>query len=212
MSDTSRNKHSFYKELAIILGIALAAANIALSLAFGLGNGLFVDYAPVLAGCCYGLMPIVASASPAVFAACSYSCVQNCGEPLLKLGRRDSEKITRVLDTIEIILPIIGVALALIGITEAFGTPTHVSEFCFLIPGFSAFLLRGGRMVAGQLRLNKRLLPIGIAAACLAIVAIPMALWLSLGEPGFLFAYALLPLSYSLLLAFDSPSEQGSIE
>ena len=212
MSDTSQNKRSFYKELAIILGIALAAANIALSLAFGLGDGLFEDYAPVLAGCCYGLMPIVASASPAVFAACSYSCVQNCGEPLLKLGRQGQEKITRVLDTIEIILPIIGVALALIGITEAFGTPTHVSEFCFLIPGFSAFLLRGGRMVAGQFRLNKRLLPIGIAAACLAIVAIPMALWLSLGEPGFLFAYALLPLSYSLLLAFDSPSEQGSIE
>lgn len=212
MSDTSRNKRSFYKELAIIIGIALAAANIALSLAFGLGNGLFVDYAPILAGCCYGLMPIVASASPAVFAACSYSCVQNCGEALLKLGRQGEEKITRVLDTIEIILPIIGVALALIGITEAFGTPTHVSEFCFLIPGFSAFLLRGGRMVAGQFRLNKRLLPIGIAAACLAIVAIPMALWLSLGEPGFLFAYALLPLSYSLLLAFDSPSEQGSIE
>lgn len=117
-----------------------------------------------------------------------------------------------MLDTIEIILPIIGVALALIGITEAFGTPTHVSEFCFLIPGFSAFLLRGGRMVAGQFRLNKRLLPIGIAAACLAIVAIPMALWLSLDEPGFLFAYALLPLSYSLLLAFDSPSEQGSMQ
>lgn len=212
MSDTSRNKRSFYKELAIILGIALAAANIALSLAFGLGNGLFVDYAPVLAGCCYGLMPIVASASPAVFAACSYSCVQNCGEPLLKLGRQGAEKNTRVLDAIEIILPIIGVALALIGITEAFGTPTHVNEFCFLIPGFSAFLLRGGRMVAGQFRLNKRLLPIGIAAACLTIVAIPMALWLSLDEPGFLFAYALLPLSYSLLLAFDSPSEQGSIE
>ena len=212
MSDTSRNKRRFYVGLSIVLGICLAASDVALSLAFGLGNGLFVDYAPVLAGCCYGLMPIVASASPAVFAACSYSCVQNCGEPLLKLGRQGAEKNTRVLDTIEIILPIIGVALALIGITEAFGTPTHVSEFCFLIPGFSAFLLRGGRMVAGQFRLNKRLLPIGIAAACLAIVAVPMALWLSLDEPGFLFAYALLPLSYSLLLTFDSPSEQGSIE
>ena len=212
MSDISRNKRSFYKELAIILGIALAAANIALSLAFGLGNGLFVDYAPVLAGCCYGLMPIVASASPAVFAACFYSCVQNCGEPLLKLGRQGPEKNTRVLDTIEIILPIVGVALALIGLTEAFGAPTDLSEFCFLLPGFAAYFLRGARIAIAQIKRKKRLLPAGIAFACLAIFALPLALWLSLDEPGFLFAYALLPLSYSLLLAFDSPSEQGSIE
>lgn len=212
MSDTSRNKRSFYKELAIILGIALAAANIALSLAFGLGNGLFVDYAPVLAGCCHGLMPIIAAASPAILAACSYSCLQYDGKPLFKLGDQDSEKMARLLDTIEIILPIVGVALALIGLTEAFGAPTDLSEFCFLLPGFAAYFIRGARIAIAQIKRKKRLLPAGIAFACLAIFALPLALWLSLDEPGFLFAYALLPLSYSLLLAFDSPSGQGSIE
>lgn len=212
MSDTSRNKRALYKELAIILGIALAAADIALSLAFGMGDGLFEDYAPVLSGCCHGLMPIIASASPAIMAACSYSCLQYDGKPLFKLGDQGTEKMARLMDTIEIILPIVGVALALIGLTEAFGAPTDLSEFCFLLPGFAAYLLRGARIAISQIRQKKGLLPSGIAFACLAIFAIPMALWLSLDEPGFLFAYALLPLSYSLLLAFDSPSGQGSIE
>lgn len=92
MSDTSRNKRSFYKELAIILGIALAAANIALSLAFGLGNGLFVDYAPVLAGCCHGLMPIVASASPAVLPPAPIPASKTAGSRFSSSGGKAKKK------------------------------------------------------------------------------------------------------------------------
>lgn len=204
---------SEYRTLAIVLGsvcIALSAAIIAL---LGLAKGLLEDWAPELASCAYGIMPIGCLISVAALAAISLSC-DSTGYSLFSIdGKARIDEKSKTLDLVEAALPSLGVILALIGLTGAFGDITDLKIFLLLSPGLASLPIRAFRLAIPCFKDNES----GKSAIALAYLflsflfaIIPGAISLGLGVHYMMFLYLLLPLSYLVLVIKDEIKNKES--
>ena len=202
-----------YRVLTIVLGcvcLLLSAAIIAL---LGLAKGLLQEWAPELASCAFGIMPIGCLITIAAFAAISLSCAST-GYSLFSIdGKARVDEKSKTLDLVEAALPSLGVILALIGLTGAFGEITDLKAFLLLSPGLASLPIRSIRLALPCFKdreKDKSSIALAYVFLSFLFAILPGAIALGFGIHYAMFLYLLLPLSYLVLVVKDEIKDKGS--
>ena len=114
---------------------------------------------------------------------------------------------------VEAALPSLGVILALIGLTGAFGEITDLKAFLLLSPGLASLPIRSIRLALPCFKdkeKDKSAVALAYVFLSFLFAILPGAIALGFGIHYAMFLYLLLPLSYLVLVVKDEIKDKGS--